>query len=116
MDYKLHGGWECLVLPTPVIPDARHTGVSEEQVTQQSRSFLSLGRQQQTHPMTSERAEMCSEGCLKSAVLKKALHLALKHVIPLLLWPMIHEGMNHCREVHALGHVDGNGRERFPLN
>ena len=43
MDYKRHGGWECLVLPTPVIPDARHMGVSEEQVTQQSRSFLSLG-------------------------------------------------------------------------
>lgn len=83
MDYKRHGGWECLVLPTPVIPDARHMGVSEEQVTQQSRSFLSLGRQQQTHPMTSERAEMCSEGCLKSAVLKKALPFGLKTCHPI---------------------------------
>lgn len=32
------------------------------------------------HTMTSKRAEICSEDCFKAAMLKKAHHLALKHV------------------------------------
>lgn len=51
-----------------------------DQATQHSGSLSSLRRQQQMHTMTSQRAEMCSEDCLKSAVLQEAHHLALKPV------------------------------------
>lgn len=52
--------------------------LSGDRATQHSRRLSSPRRQQQTHTGTGQRAEMCSEDCLKSAVLKEAHRLALR--------------------------------------
>lgn len=64
----------------PGTPEVLIKGLSDDGATQHSRRLSSQRRQWRTHTVTGQRAEMCSEDRLKSAVLKEARCLALRPV------------------------------------